>query len=81
MRKFLLMLLICAALTPASKPLLIEICRPGFCYQQAVEDARSYTIRKLENGTTLIRVLRWNGNEVNVSGTDIKVVQPKRKRR
>jgi hypothetical protein len=81
MRKFLLMLLICAALTPASKPLLIEICRHGFCYQQAVENARSYTVRKMENGTTLIRVLLWNGNEVDFSGTDIKVVQPKRKRK
>jgi hypothetical protein len=81
MRKFLLMLLICAALTPASKPLLIEICRPGFCYQQAVEDARSYTMKKMDNGTTLIRVLLWNGNEVDFSGTDIKVVQPKRKRK
>ena len=81
MRKFLLMLLICAALTPASKPLLIEICRTGFCYQQAVEDARSYTIKKMDNGTTVIRVLLWNGNEVDFSGTDIKVVQPKRKKK
>ena len=81
MRKFLLMLLICAVITSASKPLLIEICRPGFCYQQAVEDARSYTIKKMDNGITLIRVLLWNGNEVDFSGTDIKVVQPKRKRK
>ena len=80
MRKFMIMLLICAAVSLASKPLTIEICRPGFCYQQIVENALSYSVRKDAAGNTVIRVKLANGKEVDFSGQDIKVVKQKKRK-
>lgn len=74
MKKILFALFTLAAISFASKPLVLEVCNDRTCYLQIIADAKSWTWINDFNGKRYIRVYLYNSNKmIDIQATSVKV--------
>ena len=76
MKKFLIILAF-AVSAFATKPVVLEICRPGFCYQQMYENVQKVEQLKDLSGNQFIRLTFFSGKILDVR--DATVVGKKKR--
>ena len=77
MKKLFVLLLLVAATAFAAKPVVLEICRPSFCYQQMYEDVKKAEQKKDAAGNSFVRLTFFDGTVLDVDNAT--VVAKKRK--
>lgn len=72
-KRIFIAIIMCATVALASKPLVLEICKPTFCYLQIIEDARSWAWTTDFNGNKFIRVYLDRKRLLDISGSNLTV--------
>ena len=70
---FIMLFLVCSAF--ASKPLVLEICNPNFCYEQIIPDAKKWQYEYDFTGKKFIRVYFYNSSkllDIEADGLTVK---------
>ena len=70
---FIILFLIGSAF--ASKPLVLEICNPNFCYEQIIPDAKKWQYEYDFTGKKFIRVYFYDSSkllDIEVDGLTVK---------
>jgi len=66
MKKLVILLLLIAAAAFPAKPVVLEICRPTFCYQQTYDDVRRAVQMNDRDGNRYVRLFFADGTLVDV---------------
>ena len=61
-------MLACAAIALAGKTVTVEICKPGFCYMQRLENVRKAEYLNDFNGNRFVRVTFDDGRVLDLTG-------------
>lgn len=75
MSKLIFIILFLIGFAFASKPLVLEICNPNFCYEQIIPDAKKWQYEYDFTGKKFIRVYFYNSSElldIEVDGLTVK---------
>ena len=59
-----------------SKPLVLEICNPNFCYEQIINDAKKWEYKQDYTGRKFVRVYfydKWKLLDISVDGKTVMV--------
>ena len=70
---FIMLFLVCSAF--ASKPLVLEICNPNFCYEQIIPDAKKWQYEYDFTGKKFIRVYFYDSSkllDIEADGLTVK---------
>ena len=70
---FIILFLVCSAF--ASKPLVLEICNPNFCYEQIIPDAKKWQYEYDFTGKKFIRVYFYDSSkllDIEADGLTVK---------
>lgn len=67
----LLVLVLCPK-TPAENKSL-NVCRNGVCYEQQVENFKTYKWLTTQDGTKFVRIYTYDGKLVDIYGRDITI--------
>ena len=70
---FIMLFLVCSAF--ASKPLVLEICNPNFCYEQIIPDAKKWQYEYDFTGKKFIRVYFYDSSkllDIKADGLTVK---------
>ena len=70
---FIMLFLACSAF--ASKPLVLEICNPNFCYMQIIPDAKKWQYEYDFTGKKFIRVYFYDSRkllDIEADGLTVK---------
>lgn len=75
MSKLIFIILFLIGFAFASKPLVLEICNPNFCYKQIIPDAKKWRYEYDFTGKKFIRVYFYNSNkllDIKADGLTVK---------
>ena len=75
MSKLIFIMLFLVGSAFASKPLVLEICNPNFCYEQIIPDAKKWQYEYDFTGKKFIRVYFYDSSElldIEVDGLTVK---------
>ena len=75
MSKLIFIILFLIGFTFASKPLVLEICNPNFCYEQIIPDAKKWQYEYDFTGKKFIRVYFYDSSkllDIEVDGLTVK---------
>lgn len=64
MSKLIFIMLFLVGFAFATKPLVLEICNPNFCYEQIIPDAKKWQYEYDFAGKKFIRVYFYNSREL-----------------
>ena len=79
MKKFIFYVLILFGLC-ISKPLVLEICNPNFCYEQVIPDAKKWEVKYDFTGKKFIRVYFYDTRrllDIPAEGRTVKQLKVK----
>lgn len=68
----LLVLVLCPKHAPAENKSL-NVCRNGVCYEQQVENFKTYKWLTTQDGTKFVRIYTYDGKLVDIYGRDITI--------
>jgi hypothetical protein len=71
-KKILIAIMLYATFSLA-KPLVLEICKPTFCYLQIIPDARSWAWTTDFNGNKFVRVYLDGKRLLDITGSNLTV--------
>ena len=78
MSKLIFIMLFLVGFAFASKPLVLEICRPNFCYVQIIPDAKKWQYEYDFTGKKFIRVYFYDsGKLLDIEADGLTVKQKK----
>lgn len=78
MSKLIFIMLFLVGFAFASKPLVLEICSPNFCYEQIIPDAKKWQYEYDFTGKKFIRVYFYNSRELlDIKADGLTVKQKK----
>ena len=78
MSKLIFIVLFLVGSTFASKPLVLEICSPNFCYEQIIPDAKKWEYKHDFTGKKFIRVYFYDsGKLLDIEADGLTVKQKK----
>ena len=75
MSKLIFIILFLIGFAFASKPLVLEICNPNFCYEQIIPDAKKWQYEYDFTGKKFIRVYFYDSSkllDIEVDGLTVK---------
>ena len=75
MSKLIFIMLFLVGFAFASKPLVLEICNPNFCYEQIIPDAKKWRYEYDFTGKKFIRVYFYDSNkllDIKADGLTVK---------
>ena len=75
MSKLIFIMLFLVGFAFASKPLVLEICNPNFCYEQIIPDAKKWQYEYDFTGKKFIRVYFYNSSkllDIEADGLTVK---------
>ena len=75
MSKLIFIILFLIGFAFASKPLVLEICNPNFCYEQIIPDAKKWQYEYDFTGKKFIRVYFYNSSkllDIEADGLTVK---------
>ena len=75
MNKLIFIMLFLVGSVFASKPLVLEICNPNFCYEQIIPDAKKWRYEYDFTGKKFIRVYFYDSGkllDIKVDGLTVK---------
>ena len=75
MSKLIFIMLFLAGFAFASKPLVLEICNPNFCYEQIIPDAKKWQYEYDFTGKKFIRVYFYDSSkllDIEADGLTVK---------
>lgn len=75
MSKLIFIMLFLVGFAFASKPLVLEICSPNFCYEQIIPDAKKWQYEYDFTGKKFIRVYFYNSSkllDIEADGLTVK---------
>ena len=75
MSKLIFIMLFLAGFAFASKPLVLEICNPNFCYEQIIPDAKKWRYEYDFSGKKFIRVYFYDSRkllDIEADGLTVK---------
>lgn len=75
MSKLIFIVLFLVGSTFASKPLVLEICSPNFCYEQIIPDAKKWQYEYDFSGKKFIRVYFYDSRkllDIEADGLTVK---------
>ena len=75
MSKLIFIMLFLIGFAFASKPLVLEICNPNFCYEQIIPDAKKWQYEYDFTGKKFIRVYFYDSNkllDIEADGLTVK---------
>ena len=75
MSKLIFIMLFLVGFAFASKPLVLEICNPNFCYEQIIPDAKKWQYEYDFTGKKFIRVYFYDSGkllDIEADGLTIK---------
>ena len=78
MSKLIFIILFLIGSVFASKPLVLEICNPNFCYEQIIPDAKKWQYEYDFTGKKFIRVYFYNSGKLLDIGADGLTVKQKK---
>ena len=78
MSKLIFIMLFLAGFAFASKPLVLEICNPNFCYVQIIPDAKKWQYEYDFTGKKFIRVYFYDSRKLLDIEADGLTVKQKR---
>lgn len=78
MSKLIFIMLFLAGFAFASKPLVLEICNPNFCYEQIIPDAKKWQYEYDFTGKKFIRVYFYDSGKLLDIEADGLTVKQKR---
>lgn len=78
MSKLIFIILFLIGFAFASKPLVLEICNPNFCYEQIIPDAKKWQYEYDFTGKKFIRVYFYDsGKFLDIEADGLTVKQKK----
>lgn len=78
MSKLIFIILFLIGFAFASKPLVLEICNPNFCYEQIIPDAKKWQYEYDFTGKKFIRVYFYDSNKLlDIEADGLAVKQKK----
>lgn len=78
MSKLIFIMLFLVGSAFASKPLVLEICNPNFCYEQIIPDAKKWQYEYDFTGKKFIRVYFYNSRKLlDIEADGLAVKQKK----
>lgn len=75
MSKLIFIMLFLVGFAFASKPLVLEICNPNFCYEQIIPDAKKWQYEYDFTGKKFIRVYFYDSSkflDIEADGLTVK---------
>ena len=75
MNKLIFIILFLIGFAFASKPLVLEICNPNFCYEQIIPDAKKWQYEYDFTGKKFIRVYFYDSSkllDIEADGLTVK---------
>lgn len=75
MSKLIFIMLFLVSFAFASKPLVLEICSPNFCYEQIIPDAKKWEYKHDFTGKKFVRVYFYDSRkllDIKADGLTVK---------